>query len=113
MASLTSWGTFLITWSGQLWQVQRVSSLIFVNGAKFPRTTNCGEIEIKETRVSQKAKAQKKRQSVAYGNNSNEISALDKNIWPKVKCLSYSCIAFLSIFGHRPRTPLGHFKQTH
>ncbi len=59
MASLTSWGTFLITWSGQLWQVQRVSSLIFVRRAKFPRTIDRGEIEIKETHVSQKAKAQK------------------------------------------------------
>lgn len=59
MASLTSWGTFLITWSGQLWQVQRVSSLIFVHCAKFPRTAKRIEIEIKETCVSQKAKAQK------------------------------------------------------
>ena len=59
MASLTSWGTFLITWSGQLWQVQRVSSLIFVHSAKFSRTIDRGENEIKETHVSQKAKAQK------------------------------------------------------
>lgn len=59
MASLTSCGTFLITWSGQLWQVQRVSSLIFVRGAKFPRAIDRGGIEIKETRVSQKAKAGK------------------------------------------------------
>lgn len=59
MASLTSWGTFLITWSGQLWQVQRVSSLIFVHSARFPRAIDRGGIEIKETHVSQKAKAQK------------------------------------------------------
>lgn len=59
MALLTSWGTFLITWSGQLWQVQPVSSLIFVQCAKFPRTTDRIEIEIKETCVSQKAKAKK------------------------------------------------------
>lgn len=76
--------------------MQRVSSLIFVHSAKFPRTIDRGEIEIKETHVSQKAKAQKRNVSRWHkGIILMRSVPLTKNIRTKVKCLNYSCIGFL------------------
>lgn len=115
MASLTSWGTFVITpaWSALAWQVRRVSSVIFVLRCRAPPPLPIPHHR-SGTRQNQRNTCESKSQKRAsvsqrhYGNHPNEIPALDWSIQAKAKfrMSQNDALPLLRIFGPPSRMPL-------